>query len=86
MIIKSAKKKMANSFKVKMPNKDGSEYTLEKTNYIKYLGVLIDDTISWKYHISFIRVDGKWASQIIFDLGKKKQKSRYFLGIFYRTF
>ena len=34
MIIKSAKKKMANSFKVKMPNKDGSEYTLEKTNYI----------------------------------------------------
>ena len=55
MIIKSAKKKMANSFKVKMPNKDGSEYTLEKTNYIKYLGVLIDDTISWKYHISFIR-------------------------------
>ena len=46
---------MANSFKVKMPNKDGSEYALEKTNYIKYLGVLIDDTISWKYHISFIR-------------------------------
>ena len=39
MIIKSAKKKMANSFKVKMPNKDGSEYTLEKSNYIKYLGV-----------------------------------------------
>ena len=30
MIIKSAKKKMAYSFKVKMPNKDGSEYTLEK--------------------------------------------------------
>ena len=55
MFIKSTKKKMANSFKVKMPNKDGSEYTLEKTNYIKYLGVLIDDTISWKYHISFIR-------------------------------
>ena len=49
MIIKST-----NSFKVKMPNKDGSEYTLEKNNYIKYLGVLIDDTISWKYHISYI--------------------------------
>ena len=24
------KKKIANSFKVKMPNRDGSEYTLEK--------------------------------------------------------
>ena len=31
-------------------------------------------------------VDVKCFSQIIFDLGKKKQKSRYFLGIFYRTF
>ena len=30
MIIKSNKKKIAKTFKVKLPNKDGPEYTLEK--------------------------------------------------------
>jgi len=30
MIIKSNKEKIADTFKVKLPNKDGSEYTLEK--------------------------------------------------------
>ena len=50
--IKSNKKKIADMFKVLLPNKDGSEYTLEKNHYIKYLGVLIDGTISWNYHLS----------------------------------
>ena len=53
MIIKSNKKKITNTFKVKLPNKDGSEYTLEKKHCIKYLEVLIDDTISWNYHFSY---------------------------------
>ena len=53
MIIKSNKKKIADTFKVKLPNKDGSEYILEKKHCIKYLGVLIDDTISWNYHLSY---------------------------------
>lgn len=53
MIIKSNKKKIANTFKAKLPKKDGSEYSLEKKHCIKYLGVLIDDTISWNYHISY---------------------------------
>ena len=53
MIIKSNKKKIADTFKVILPNKDGSEYTLEKKHCIKYLGVLIDDTISWNYHLSY---------------------------------
>ena len=45
---------IANAFKVKLPNKDGSEYTLEKRKHcIKYFGVLIDDTISWHYHICY---------------------------------
>ena len=51
---KVTKKKMANAFRVKLPYKDGSEYTSQKKNCIKYLGVLIDDTISWKYHISYV--------------------------------
>ena len=53
MIIKSNKKKIANTFKVKLPNKDGSEYTLEKKHCINILEVLIDGTISWSYHISY---------------------------------
>ena len=51
MIIKSPQKKLNNNFEIKMPNKDGSQYILEKKNYIKYLGLLIDNTISWNYHI-----------------------------------
>ena len=53
MIVKSNKEKIANTFKFKLPIKDGSQYTLQKKHLIKYLEVLIDDTISWNYHISY---------------------------------
>ena len=53
MIIKSNKKKIANTFKLKLPNKDGSEYTLEKKTLHKISWVLIDDAILWNYHISY---------------------------------
>ena len=51
MIIKSPKKKSNITWDVKIANNDGSTFYLEKRNYIKYLGVLIDDTISWKHHV-----------------------------------
>ena len=54
MIIKSSKKEMHNTFDIKILNNDGSSYSLIQKDHIKYLGVLIDDTISWKHHISFI--------------------------------
>ena len=56
MIIKSPKKKMHNTFDIKILNNEGSSYSLIQKDHIKYLGVLIDDTteISWKHHISFI--------------------------------
>ena len=54
MIIKSPRKKISDAFTLSLPNIDGSGYTLERKNCIKYLGVLLDDTISWKYHISYI--------------------------------
>jgi hypothetical protein len=28
--------------------------TLERKTYVKYLGILIDNTLSWKYHIDYI--------------------------------
>lgn len=35
-------------------NKDGNSIFLEKKDYIKYLGVLIDEKLSWKYHIAYV--------------------------------
>ena len=54
MIIKSPKKKTNISWDVKLTNNDGSTYGLEKRTYIKYLGVLIDDTLSWKHQVSYL--------------------------------
>ena len=54
MIIKSPKKKTNITWDVKIANNDGSTFYLEKRNYIKYLGVLIDDTIPWKHHLSHL--------------------------------
>jgi hypothetical protein len=39
---------------IKIQNADGSRVSLEGKDHIKYLGVMIDDTISWKYHIPYI--------------------------------
>ena len=33
---------------------DGSCHILRKKDHIKYLGVMIDESLSWKYHISYI--------------------------------
>ena len=54
MIIKFPKKKMHNTFDINILNNEGSSYSLIQKDHIKYLGVLIDDTISWEHHISFI--------------------------------
>ena len=53
MIIKSAQKKLNTEPKIVIPN-DGAYYTLEKKDHVKYLGVILDDKINWKYHVSFI--------------------------------
>ena len=53
MIIKSTQKKLNTELKIVLPN-DGAYYTFEKKDHVKYLGVLLDDKINWKYHISFI--------------------------------
>ena len=56
MIIKSPKKKVSNALSIKFTKYDDSAYLWEKKDHIKYLelGVLIDDSISWKYQLSYI--------------------------------
>ena len=52
MIIKS-NRKASSSIEVKLQNIDGSSYLLDRKDHIKYLGVMIDESLSWKYHISY---------------------------------
>ena len=54
MIIKSTEKKDM-SVNIQIRNKDGTYYSLVRKDHIKCLGVMIDDFISWKYGISYIR-------------------------------
>ena len=52
MIIKSPRKKeITNIF---LRNNDGTNYSLKRKDHIRYLGVMIDDSVSWKCHIAFI--------------------------------
>jgi hypothetical protein len=48
MIIKSSRNFFGN-VDIKITNQP-----ITKTDHIKYLGVMINDTSSWSYHISFI--------------------------------
>ena len=54
MIIRSGQKKIQHTFDIKFTNKDGSSFSLEKKDHIKYLGVLIDEKLTWKNQISYI--------------------------------
>lgn len=75
MIVKSHRKIEVNTnINIKLTNKDGTNYPLERKDHIKYLGVLIDDTISWKYHISFV------CSRIARNIGIIS-KLRYYLTL-----
>ena len=37
-----------------IPDNEGSNFYIEQKDLIKYLGVMIDKKVNWKYHISFI--------------------------------
>ena len=53
MIIKSTRKKDM-PVNIQIRNSDGTSHPLVRKNHVKYLGVMIDDCVSWKYHISYI--------------------------------
>ena len=37
-----------------MQSSNGTIHTLERKDLIKYLGVKIDETVSFKYHIAYV--------------------------------
>ena len=69
--LKSRPKKVP---RVKLQNIDGSSYLLDRKDHIKYLGVMIDESLSWKYHISYT------CSRISSNIGVIS-KLRHYLSI-----
>ena len=55
MIIKSPQKRNGEINIQLAIDRDGSYCSLERKDHIKYLGVLIDDSLNWKYQISHIK-------------------------------
>ena len=53
MIVESPKKKPGYT-NIKLPNNDGNSDITEKTDHIKYLGVFLDEKLSWKHHIAYV--------------------------------
>ena len=64
MIVKSSNKKITENINIKITNIDGTIYCLERKDHIKYLGVLIDEKLSWKYHIAIFVLD--WLAILVF--------------------
>ena len=55
MLIKSAQKRLSIPFHIAITDHDDNNYSLkQKDMHVKYLGVMIDDKLNWKYHISFV--------------------------------
>ena len=73
MIIKSSRKTSGN-IETKLQSKDGSCHLLRKKDQIKYLGVMIDESLTWKYHIFYI------CSRVSCNIGIVS-KLRHYLSI-----
>ena len=54
MIIKSPQKRLNTPINISIQDNGGNTFPLERKDHVKYLGVLIDDKINWKQHISFV--------------------------------
>ena len=53
MIIKSSRKRN-HEFIINMQSSKRTNHTLERKDRIKYLGVMLDETVSFKYHIAYV--------------------------------
>ena len=73
MIIKSARKRDM-EISLNISNSDRSSHVLERKQCIKYLGVMIDESLTWKHHIAFV------CSRISRNIGIMS-KLRYYLSI-----
>ena len=54
VIILKSSRKTSENIKMKLQSMDGSCHLLNKNDHIKYVAVMIDESLSWKYHIFYI--------------------------------
>ena len=73
MIIKSSGKRN-HEFIMNMQSSNGTNHTLERKDRIKYLGVMLDEIVSFKYHIAYV------CSRMSRNLGILS-KLRYYLTL-----
>ena len=53
MLIKSVHKKRNTLLNIILPSNEGTISSLKQNDHVRYLGIMIDDKLSRKYHISF---------------------------------
>jgi len=53
MIVKSQRRKNTN-VNINITNRDGSCHSIEQKDHIKYLETMIDSSLTWKCHISYV--------------------------------
>jgi len=53
MIVKSHQKRDS-EVNIKIENENGTFIVLERKDQIKYLGILLDETVSFRHHISYV--------------------------------
>ena len=65
-------------------NSDGSSHALEQKQCIKYLGVMIDKSLTWKYHIAFVRISRNIGiiSKLRYCLSIQQLKQIYYYLIY----
>ena len=54
MIILKSSRKTSENIKMKLQSMEGSCHLLNKNDLIKYVGVMIDESLSWNHHIFYI--------------------------------
>ena len=73
MIVKSPRRRDL-AVNIKIESEDGTSYLLESKDRVKYLGVLLDDTVSFEHHISYVASRISRSNRII-------AKFRHFLTL-----
>ena len=75
-------RKISHTFNIKIGN-----YTLTESSEVKYLGVVMDNRLSWKPHLQYVRnkvASGCWALSKIRQFLDKAAMSTIYYGLIYQ--